>query len=155
ADRAGEAPWTRRLGSLLLTDVNDGINSLSVTLEEQARLAFGKRRIPIVWLVAAECRRCDDVAGALEHPRLQRALAHAVLLRVDAARFGAELLDLQLPVTDLPGFALLSRDGTPLDFLHAGEWEEDSPLHMAPILESFLDRTLTRRRFPWRGGPRS
>lgn len=154
-DGNADTTWTRRLGGLLLTDVSDGVNSLSVTLEEQARLAYEKSRTPVVWLVAPECRRCDDVAGALKHPRLQRALSHAVLIRVDASQFGAELIDLQVPVSDLPGFAILSRDGTPLDFLHAGEWEEDAPLHMAPVLESFIEKTLSRRRFPWRGGPRS
>jgi hypothetical protein len=154
-DGTVDSTWTRRLGQLLLTDVSDGVNSLSVTLEEQARLAYEKGRTPVVWLVAPECRRCDDVSGALKHPRLQRALSHSVLIRVDASQFGAELIDLQVPVGDLPGFGILSRDGTPLDFLHAGEWEEDAPLHMAPVLESFVERTLSRRRFPWRGGPRS
>lgn len=154
-DGNADTTWTRRLGQILLTDVSDGVTSLSVTLEEQARLAYGKGRTPVVWLVSAECHRCDDVTGALKHPRLQRALSHSVLIRVDAGQFGAELVDLQLPVTDLPGFSILARDGTPLDFLHAGEWEEDSPLHMAPVLESFVERSLARRRFPWRGGPRS
>ena len=64
-------------------------------------------------------------------------------------------MDLQLPASELPGFAVLSRDGTPLDFMHAGEWEEDTPLQIAPILESFVEREPMRRRFPWRGGPRS
>lgn len=150
-----DSTWSRRVGRLLLTDVGDGVNSLSVTLEEQARLAYSKGRTPVVWLVATECRRCDGVAGALKHPRLQRALSHSVLIRVDASQFGAELLDLQVPVGDLPGFALLSREGTPLDYLHAGEWNEDDPLDMAPVLESFVEREPSRRRFPWRGGPRS
>jgi hypothetical protein len=55
----------------------------------------------------------------------------------------------------LPGFALLSREGTPLDFLQVGEWDEDSPQQMAPILESFVEHQLGHRRFPWRGGARS
>lgn len=150
-----ESTWTRRLGQLLLVDVGEGVNSLSVTLEEQASLAHEKGRTPVVWLVASECRRCDDVAGALKHARLQRALSHSLLIRVDATQFGAELIDLQIPVSDLPGFAVLSRDGTPLDYLHVGEWEEDTPLHIAPVLESFVERKPARRRFPWRGGPRS
>jgi hypothetical protein len=154
-DGSADSTWTRRLGQLFLTDVSDGVNSLSVTLEEQARLAYEKGRTPVVWLVAPECHRCDDVSGALKHPRLQRVFAHSVLIRVDASQFGAELIDLQLPVTELPGFAILSPDGTPLDFIHAGEWEEDSPSHMAPVLESFVERAMTHRRFPWRGGPRS
>jgi hypothetical protein len=154
-DGSVEATWTRRLGQILLTDVGDGVNSLSVTLEEQASLAYAKGRTPVVWLVATECRRCDGVAGALKHPRLQRALSHSILIRVDASQFGAELIDLQVPVSDLPGFVLLSREGTPLDYLHAGEWDEDLPLEVAPVLESFVEREPSRRRFPWRGGARA
>jgi hypothetical protein len=154
-DGSVEAIWSRRLGHVLLTDVGDGVNSLSVTLEEQASLAFEKGKVPVVWLVAPECRRCDDVAGALKHPRLQRALSHSVLIRVDASQFGAELMDLQVPTGDLPAFVLLSREGTPIDYLHAGEWDEDVPLDIAPVLESFVDHAAARRRFPWRGGPRS
>jgi len=157
ADEASssDAMWTRQLGQLVMTNVGDGVNSLSVTLEEQARTAYAKGRMPVVWLVAPDCRRCDAVARALKHTRLQHALGHAVLIRVDATQFGAELVDLQLPVSDLPGFALLSRDGTPIDFMHAGEWDEDSPREMAPALESFVNHEAMHRRFPWRGGPRS
>jgi hypothetical protein len=150
-----EATWTRRLGQLSMTEVGDGVSSLSVTLEEQAALAYAKGRVPVVWLVAPDCRRCDGVARVLKHPRLQKGLGRALLIRVDATQFGAELADLQIPVSELPGFALLSRDGTPLDFLHAGEWEEDAPQDMAPVLESFVERAPMHRRFPWRGGPRS
>lgn len=156
SDKTGlDSTWTRRIGHILLVDVGDGVNSLSVTLEEQARLAHAKGRLPVLWLVATECRRCDDVAGALKHTRLQRTLSHSVLIRVDASQFGAELVDLQIPVSDLPGFAILSREGTPIDYLHAGEWEDDAPPLIAPVLESFVERIPMRRRFPWRGGPRS
>jgi hypothetical protein len=152
---SSETMWTRQLGQLLMTNVGDGVNSLSVTLEEQASLAYTRGRLPVLWLVSADCRRCDGVARTLKNPRLQRALSHTVLIRVDATQFGAELVDLQIPVSELPGFALLSREGTPLDFLHAGEWEEDSARDMAPVLESFVNHEPMRRRFPWRGGPRS
>jgi hypothetical protein len=157
ADEGGavDSTWARRLGQLFMTEIGDGVNSLSVTLEEQARLAYAKGRIPVLWLVSSDCHRCDSVARSLKRSRLQKVLAHTLLIRVDATQFGAELADLQIPVGDLPGFALLSRDGSPLDFLHAGEWEEDSPQEMAPVLENFVERTPVKRRFPWRGGPRS
>jgi hypothetical protein len=145
----------RHWGQIPVTDIGDSVSSLSVALEEQAYLAQATGRTPVVWLVAPDCRRCDHVALALKTSRLQRAFAHSQLIRINATQFSAELLDLQLPVRDLPGFAVLSRDGTPLDFLHAGEWDEDSPQQMAPVLESFLEHQLVHRRFPWRGGVRS
>jgi hypothetical protein len=136
-------------------DIGDSVSSLSVTLEEQSYLAHAAGRTPVVWLVAPDCRRCDHVALALKQGRLQRAFAHTLLLRINAQQFSAELQDLQLPVRDLPGFALLSGQGTPLDFVHAGEWDEDTSQAIAPVLESFLEHQLVRRRFPWRGGTRS
>lgn len=145
----------RHWGQVPVTDIGDSVSSLSIALEEQAFLAHANGRTPVVWLVAADCRRCDRVSQALRHQRLQRAFAHTQLIRVNASQFSAELVDLQLPVTDLPGFAILSREGTPLDFLHAGEWEEDTPQLMAPVLESFVIHQWHRRRFPWRGGTRS
>ncbi len=147
--------WTQRLGQVLLTEVGEGVSSLSVTLEEQAALAYGDGRLPVVWLVAPDCSRCNAVARALKQPRLQRVLSQVLLIRVDANQFGAELIDLQLPVTDLPGFALISREGAAIDFLHAGEWDSDSAGDVAPALESFVKHDSSRRRFPWRGGARS
>lgn len=151
ADATTEHHW----GQVPVIDIGDSVSSLSIALEEQAFLAYASGRTPVVWLVAADCRRCERVSQALRHQRLQRALTHTQLIRINASQFSAELVDLQLPVADLPGFALLSREGTPLDFLHAGEWEEDTPQQMAPILESFVVHQWHRRRFPWRGGTRS
>jgi hypothetical protein len=150
-----ESTSRRQLGQVPVTDVGDTVTSLSVTLEEQAYLAYSKGRTPVLWLVSTECRRCERVAQALKQTRLQRALAHTLLIRVNVSQFNAELVDLQLPVADLPGFAPLSREGTPLDFLHAGEWDEDTPQQIAPVLESFVEHVGTHRRFPWRGGSRS
>jgi hypothetical protein len=150
-----ESTSSRHLGQIPVNDLGDNVSSLSVTLEEQAYLAFAKGRTPVVWLVASDCRRCERVAQALRHARLQRALAHTLLIRVNASQFAAELQDLQLPVRDLPGFALLSREGTPIDFMHAGEWDDDAPQQIAPVLETFVEHLSVHRRFPWRGGSRS
>jgi hypothetical protein len=151
ADSTSHRHW----GQIPLIDIGDSVGSLSVALEEQSYLALANGRTPVVWLNAPDCKRCERVAQALKQNRLQHALAHVQLIRVNASQFSAELLDLRLPVRDLPGFALLSRDGTPLDFLHAGEWDDDTPPQMAPVLESFVEHQLQRRRFPWRGGARS
>ncbi|HVZ37237.1 MAG TPA: hypothetical protein VG963_32665 [Polyangiaceae bacterium] len=146
---------SKHLGQISVSDVGESVGSLSITLEEQSYLAYSKGRIPVLWLVAPDCRRCERVAQALRQARLQRALAHTILIRVNASQFGAELQDLQLPVRDLPGFALLSHDGSPIDFLHAGEWDDDSAQQMAPVLETFVEHQPNHRRFPWRGGVRS
>jgi hypothetical protein len=153
-DGAGlEATWTRFVGRVLLTDVGNGVRSLSVTLEEQSELARRRRRTAVLWLVAADCDECNQMARQLELPVLQRTFRTSLLVRVDAEQFASELAELQILEAPLPGFGILSDDGTPVDFLHAGEWRAQGTDAMAPILETFVKRRPFRRRFPWRGGP--
>jgi hypothetical protein len=149
-----EATWTRSIGHLLLTDLGNGVGSLSIALEEQAQLAYQQHRTPVLWLVASDCNECSSMARALDTPAVQRSLGRSSLIRVDAEQFGAELSELDIVVGPLPGFALISPNGTPMDYLHAGEWSA-APLElMAPLLENFVNRRPMQRRFPWRGAPR-
>ena len=51
-----------------------------------------------------------------------------------------------------PAFVLLGRDGHAADYLHDGEWDDDTPEDIAPVLKSFVEGTYSRRRSPWHGG---
>jgi hypothetical protein len=51
-----------------------------------------------------------------------------------------------------PAFVLLGRDGHAADYLHDGEWDDDVPENIAPVLKSFVEGTYSRRRSPWHGG---
>lgn len=147
--------WTRRIGEVLLTDIGDGVSYLSTTFEEQAGLAAKASRQAVVWLVMPDCAPCDGVSNALTDPIMQRALSHVLLIRLNVQQFAAELQQLRIPTSQLPGFVLLSKSGIVIDFVHSGEWDEDSAESIAPVLENFVQRRPFKRRFPWRGGPRS
>jgi hypothetical protein len=152
---AKRTTWTRRIGEVMLTDVGDGVSYLSTTFEEQASLAAKASRQAVVWLVVPDCAPCEGISGALTDPIMQRALSHVLLIRLNVQQFATELQQLRIPTSQLPGFVLLSESGVPVDFVHGGEWDEDIPENIAPVLESFVQRRAFKRRFPWRGGPRS
>jgi hypothetical protein len=152
---AKRATSSRRIGDVMLTDVDDNVSYLSTTFEEQAGLAEKAARHAVVWLVVPDCAVCDDVASALTSPLMQRALSRVLLIRLNVQQFGAELQQLRIPTSQLPGFVLLSESGTPVDYVHSGEWDEPTPDNIAHVLEGFVQRRASKRRFPWRGGPRS
>lgn len=153
-EAAADSTWTRFIGRVLLTDVGNGVRSLSVSLEELSALAHRRRRVPLLWLVDSECEPCNDMAQSLDTAPLQRAFGGVLLIRVDAEQFEAELVELRILETPLPAFALLTREGRPMDLIHAGEWRSLDVKRMAPLLETFVRRRTFERRFPWRGGPR-
>ncbi len=141
-------------GGLIIADVSPSVPSLQMTLAHQARLAARTGRAAIAWLVVPQCEPCDAMTVSLASPRMQAALRDTVLLRLDARQFAAELGDLGIPTARLPGLSRLNESGEPTDYLHSGEWDDERPELMAPILGRFARGRRSQRRFPWRGGQR-
>jgi len=155
ADDAGDVATVRerRVGDIVLVDVAPDVTSLDDELDrERARSAAAHQRL-LVWLVVPDCKPCAAVESALGTRELQRALGRTRLVRLNAADFLAELDRIGVPVDGFPGFALLGADGLVTDYVNGGEWDEDTPENIAPVLKSFAEGTYTRRVTPWRGGP--
>jgi hypothetical protein len=68
--------------------------------------------------------------------------------------FAAELDALGVPFHSIPGFALLDAQIRPLDFVDGGEWGEDTPHNIAPVLAGFMRGNYNARRRPWHGTTR-
>jgi len=145
------------IGNVVLVDVGPTIRSLSDTVSEQYLEAKRDGQRLLVWTVVSDsdCAPCGRVAKSLTDDRVQRALAGVRVLRVDAHQFAVELSHLNVPTDVLPGFAIVGEDARARDFVHGGEWDDDIPQNIAPVLESFVQGTYMQRRDPWRGGPRS
>lgn len=141
---------TVRVGRVLLTDLGPDSGDLRAALTEQQRLAEREQRTLLLWLNGADCAPCDGVAAALLDPRLQRALASTLLVRVDVAEFSVELAHLGIPTESIPGFARLDTNHRPVDYLHGGEWDADVAENIAPVLRSFVRGDPMHRRHPWR-----
>jgi hypothetical protein len=142
------------VGSIVLVEVGRDVTSLAMELDSQRAIAAREGQPMLVWLTAPDCPPCNGVAAALADARVQTALGRARLVRVDAAVFAAELGELGLPLDVFPGFALLGTNNRPVDYVDGGEWDQDVPSRIAPVLGQFLHGGLRHRRHPWRGGPR-
>jgi hypothetical protein len=106
-----------------------------------------------VWITAPDCRPCTGVSVALASPLVQAALSGVRLLRLDAREYRLELSERGLTTEVLPGFALLSENGQPVDYVSGGEWDEDVPENIAPVLKKFIQGTYKARRNAWTGVP--
>jgi hypothetical protein len=94
------------------------------------------------------CGACDEFQSALSDTKMQAALAGTILVRVDVAVFREELEALKIETQSAPWFYKLSESVKATDGISAGEWDENIPANMAPVLESFMRGTLKVRRDP-------
>jgi hypothetical protein len=146
---------TTALGKLTLVDPGGEVSALAPLVAAQERLALSEHQKLVLWVTATDCMPCNGVSVSLSHRRMQDALAGVRFLRVDAADFHVELAKLGVPIDVMPGFALMSSDGAPADYVNGGEWDADIPENIAPVLGNFVRGTYRTRRNPWRGLPRA
>jgi hypothetical protein len=142
------------VGAINLVDLapEDGLLA-SQLATEQSQAEKDKQRL-VLWTVRKDCKPCDGVAAALPDGRMQKALSGVRLVRVDVRDFYVELERLHVPTQSVPGFSLLGAENHVVDYVHGGEWDEDVPANIAPVLRAFVGGRYARRRHPWRGGER-
>lgn len=151
---ASSGPLETVLGRVRLIDAAVASGSLTKLLETQRREAARSGEKLLVFVVSPECEPCNGVSTAIPDRRMQKALDHVRVVRVDAPTHAAELLRLGVPVEAVPGFALLSETLRPVDYVHGGEWDADIPENIAPVLGAFVRGKYARRRHPFRGPTR-
>lgn len=142
------------IGQITIVDIHPDVAALDPVLQEQQSLAALDSKRVVLWLVTPTCSDCANVERAMERDALQKAFAAYRVVRINAVDFQSELGELRMPRENAPGFALLDETNTPTDYIEHGEWEENTPESISPILESFINGTLDSRRHPWRGGKR-
>lgn len=142
----------RSIGDLVLVEVSPDVGSLDDELQHQRAIARERGQRVLVWVVIADCKPCTAFENALSSTEVQHALAHARIVRLSAVDFLAELSRLGLPMDAFPAFLLVGPDGLPTDYVDGGEWDDDVPQNIAPVLKSFMEGTYRHRRAPWRGG---
>jgi hypothetical protein len=143
-----------KVGKIDLVDVGSDVRSLGEELDKQRIVAARDKKKLVVWLIETDCKPCNGVAASLPDRSMQAALEGARLVRLDPHDFRLELKQFNIPTDKIPGFALLGADNHPLDYLHGGEWDEDIPRNIAPVLGQFVRGIYRERREPWRGGAR-
>jgi hypothetical protein len=147
------ATSTIERGAITVVDVGVGVSSLADELARQRDAARDARETMLVMTTLADCEPCDSVFEALSDPRMQTELSRVRLVRVHAEVFKDDLDSLQIPRANFPGFFVLGPDLRPRDGIDGGEWDDDVPENIAPVLGAFVRGTLTKRRTPWQALP--
>jgi len=145
----------RHIGGLTVVDVGMEVRTLGEELARQRAAAFGLGEKLLVMTTRDTCERCRGVDRALSHPLLQTALRGVRLVRVDSDVFREDLDELKISYEQTPGFFLPSLDLTPQDGIYGGEWDEDVPESIAPVLGAFVRGKHGSRRQPWKPLPGS
>jgi hypothetical protein len=154
-------PWAprhtkvRRQGEITVVDVGTSTTSLADELAKQRAEASSAGETLLVMTTLAECEPCRGVDRALADPLLQEALRKVRLVRVDVHVFGEDLEELRVPIDGYPYFFLPAPDLTPRDAVHGGEWDDDIPVNIAPVLRAFVRGKYDKRRHPWKAPPPS
>ncbi|MDC3959125.1 DUF4190 domain-containing protein [Polyangium jinanense] len=136
----------RKEGTVTVVDVGVSVSSLSQELAKERAAAAAAGETIVVMTTKNECVSCRSLSSSLGNPLMQTALAHVRLVRVDIDAFDEDLTGLKMPHERVPGFFLLAPDLYPRDAIDGGEWDEDVPANMAPVLGAFVRGKYETRR---------
>jgi hypothetical protein len=142
------------VGNITVVDVALGVSSLSNELRQQHAEASAHGERLLLETTSSDCAPCQGVSKSLSDPRMQTALDHVRLVRVDREPFEEDLAELQIPSRPFPGFFLLDSDLRVSDGINGGEWDDDIAINIAPVLGPFVRGTYVKRRSPWKKLPR-
>jgi hypothetical protein len=143
----------RHEGLVTVVDVGAQVTSLSQELARQRADASTVGETVVVMTTREGCDPCRSISDSLRDPLMQTALAKVRLVRVDIDVFKEDLDTLKMPYKRYPSFFLLALDLFPRDAIDGGEWDEDVPQNMAPVLGAFVRGKYNARREAWQPIP--
>lgn len=138
-----------QIGAITVVDVGTSTASLETELLRQSLAANRDGQTLVVMTTTGTCEPCRGVDASLPDPRMQDALAKVRLVRIDIPAFFEDLDELGMFSDRYPGYFLLGPDVRPRDGIDGGEWGEDIPANIAPVLGPFVRGKLVQRRSPW------
>ena len=137
------------IGTIRVVDLDpEAKRTFHQQLSDEYRRAAGAHETVVLMTSARWCQVCREFETALTDSRMQAALANVDLVRVDVDDFDDELKAGGMLEESLPWFYKIDATLRPVDEISAGEWDENLPENMAPVLKSFLAGTLHARRDP-------
>lgn len=142
----GAPPKTAAVGSIKVVDLSKSGGPLETQLTEEHTHALGEGSSLLVETTASWSSDCKEISAALYDKRMQKALEHVTLVRVDADDFAADLTALKMYTPSVPFFFKVDATAHPTDSISGDEWDDNTAANMAPVLESFLRGTLPKPR---------
>lgn len=151
-DTAPKDTRVSEVGQITVVDLGVSEPSLKTAFARELATAKAAGEDVLVMTTEDTCVPCKGVADSLSDDRLQKALGKVRLVRVNIEVFKEDLAKLGLQVVPYPVYALLSADGSPRDAIDGGEWEEDVPENIAPVLGAFVQGEFKKRKKPYKPG---
>ena len=131
-----------RAGNATIVDLPPSIRSLEKELADQQRKVRAAKEKLVLFVVQEQCRPCGSIAAVILDPKMQLALEHVRLVRVDVDEARPELRAMGIETQKIPGFFLLGPDGRAVDGINGGEWDDDTAENAAPVLGAFVRGSL-------------
>lgn len=136
----------RSYDDLVLVDLSPDDGPLREQLLGWAGNSVG--RTFMVETTATWCRPCIGFAKYASDPQMTKALAGVTLARIDIDQFAeAALTSAGLSASSVPWFVMFDDKLEIKDAITSGEWEDDVPANMAPVLGAFARGTFTNRKY--------
>lgn len=143
-----------QVGKIEVVDLGvDSQRSLKDLLSEQRTAAKAAGQTLLLQTTRYGSTLFHDVDRSLPDPLMQQALGGVRLVRVDVRYFEVELDEMGVPTDSYPWFVLLGPDLVPRDGINGGEWGDDVPANIAPVLGPFVRGTYRQRREMWKPPP--
>ena len=103
----------------------------------------------MIMTVSPTCTACTEIAGTFADFEMQLSLGKVTILKIDVTEFSTELGAAGLEKgKNLPWFFLVDPSGKVVDSISGDEWDDNKPENIAPVMDQFLDGTLTKKHPP-------
>lgn len=142
-----------KVGNITLVDVPATTRGFKDELKAQQKKARSSQETLMVFTTFDQCRPCMSASAVMLDPKMQTALENVRLVRVDTNELKEDLEELNIPTAEAPGFFLIGPDLRAFDGVTGGEWDDDVPENIAPVLGPFSHGKLKRRKMPFKGSP--
>jgi hypothetical protein len=143
------APYIPSTGKIHVVQVRATDGALKTQLAKQAADASSRGERVMVMTVSPTCVACNEVLATLGDFEMQLSLGKVTLVKVDVTEFASEIGAGGLEKgKNLPWFFLLDPSGKVVDAISADEWDDNKPENIAPVMDQFLDGTLTKKHPP-------
>lgn len=101
---------------------------------------YNDSKVPILYFYADWCKPCWGFRESLEDPRVQAALSHATLIKIDVDRdLEGDEVALQYGVRAVPTYVKVTPEGKITAKITSAEWAENVPENIAPVMEQLVN----------------